>query len=221
MDARTASSGATATRVARTSWSPTRARVAASVRAAGRAGWRTSPHRWWTGFCRTSPSVSGSSPCRNHPHSTSRRDAMSGTTLRITLPAHPWCGYEAMVLGPRGCGCVWAELPDGRTCHLPLTWTDRCPRAAPLYRGTHPVRLSPSALPALAAWVAARPVTPGKPPKVALPDCRADNRSSDGVDLALHGASGRPAAVAVVGQARSSRARRPGGRRRPRKRGVR
>ncbi len=73
--------------------------------------------------------------------------------MRITLPAHPWFGGEALVLGSRGPDAVRAELPDGRTCELPLVWTDRRPRPATLRVNAQPVRLAAQALHALAAWV--------------------------------------------------------------------
>jgi hypothetical protein len=102
-----------------------------------------------------------------------------------------------MVLGARGHDCVWAELPDGRTCHLALAWTDRCPRAAPLRTGVGPVRLAPDGLNALAAWVAART---REREKLARRADYAENRVNHGVgDIE---APGRAPADAVVGIAR-------------------
>jgi hypothetical protein len=99
------------------------------------------------------------------------------------------------VLGSRGRDYVWAELPDGRTCHLPLRWTDQVPRAAHCCVNGAPVRLDVQALQSLARWVGDRVQ------KLDLGD-RDDHKGRDGIDDSMRR---RDAAVAMVGKARASR----------------
>jgi len=122
-------------------------------------------------------------------------------TIRITLEVHPWFGREALVLGSRGDDAVWAELPDGRTCHLPIAWTDHRPRPAPLGLSGQPVRLDPTGALQLARWIAAR----RDRRKLDSPDPE-DQKARDGVAGARRAAS--PAAV--VGKAGAARAGRSG-----------
>jgi hypothetical protein len=110
---------------------------------------------------------------------------------------------EAMVLAARPHE-VRAELPDGRRCYLPLAWTDRLPRPTPTVVAGQSVRLTVTALRALAAWI----------------ETRLDDRKLDSPDLGTenggHGVDGRrAAAAAVVGKAGAPRA---GGARRDRRR---
>jgi hypothetical protein len=101
---------------------------------------------------------------------------------------------------------VRAELPDGRPCYLPLSWTDWRPRPAPLAWHDRPVRLTPEALLSLAAWVRGRVVTPkldaAPHQKLDIAD-REDQKREYGVgDQARR----RAASTAVVGKAGASSA---------------
>ena len=60
------------------------------------------------------------------------------------------------MVGERGADAVYAELPDGRGCYLPLAWTDRQPRLPPRFVDAKPVRLDLEGLRLLVKWVAAR-----------------------------------------------------------------
>src|SRR5207253_4212389 len=125
-------------------------------------------------------------------HTTKRTARTTSQTVRVTLAVHPWCGNELVILGPRG-SSIRGELPDGRTCDMPLAWTDWCPRPAPLAVNGKPVRLDPAALVALAAWIADRR-------KLDLAETE-DQKRPDGGEPARGDAS----ASAVVGEARASR----------------
>jgi hypothetical protein len=61
-----------------------------------------------------------------------------------------------MVVWARGDDTVYAELPDGRRCYLPLAWTDRRPRPPVPLVGGRAAKLSLVALRALSKWLAAR-----------------------------------------------------------------
>jgi hypothetical protein len=108
-----------------------------------------------------------------------------------------------MVVGARGDDAVYAELPDGRRCYLPLAWTDRRPRPPVQFVGGRPAKLSLAALRTLSRWLAARceklDIAPG----------RATEQKLDSVDRAIEKGcdelAERPAAVvAVVGKAGAS-----------------
>jgi hypothetical protein len=114
--------------------------------------------------------------------------------VRITLPVHPWCGQEVLVLAARGEREVHAELPDGRRCYLPLVWTDRHPRRVAEMVGGVPVRLTVTGVRSLAVWIS---------------DRRKDRQKLDSADRDAEKSHDeiveRPAAaVAVVGEARAS-----------------
>ena len=131
---------------------------------------------------------------------TKRSGWTTGQTVRVALRVHPWFGRKVVVLGPRG-ESIRAELPDGRTCFLPLAWTDWRPQLPPLSVNEQPVRLSPDGLRALAGWIRER--VPRQ--KLDLAD-REDQKRGDGVA----GEQGRvrAAAPAMVGKAGASGTRR-------------
>src|SRR5215831_1830255 len=110
---------------------------------------------------------------RRSIHTTERSGRKTYRTLRITLGVHPWCGRELVVVGSFG-DRVRAELPDGRACYFPLSWTDCRPRPEPLAFDDQPVRLAPEALLSLAAWtrkrVDGRKLDTGKRQKLAPAD---------------------------------------------------
>jgi hypothetical protein len=124
----------------------------------------------------------------------SLRSRTTGQTVRITLTVHPWFDQTALVLGSRSPSAVWAELPDGRTCHLPLRWTDQIPRPPPRIVDGRQVRLDVESLQLLARWVSDRV---GR--KLDLAD-RGDQKGGGGVEDPR-----RDAAPTVVGKARASR----------------
>jgi hypothetical protein len=128
-------------------------------------------------------------------HSTKRTARTTYQTVRVTLAVHPWFGHELVILGPRG-SSIRGELPDGRTCDMPLAWTDWRPRPAALALGGKPVRLEPAALMSLAAWVADRR-------KLDHAD-REDQKRPNGGESARSDAT----ASAVVGKAGAPRSRR-------------
>lgn len=125
--------------------------------------------------------------------------------MRVTLPVHPWCGQEVLVLAARGDHEVHVELPNGRRCYLPLIWTDRHPRReADVLRG-EPVRLTVAGLRPLAVFIASRKI-----------GCKKLDLADRDVEKSRNAPVKRPAAaVTVVGQACASGVERPdGGRRR-------
>jgi hypothetical protein len=155
---------------------------------------------------------------RNCKHTTARSARTTGLAVEITLSAHPWYRHQAMVVGTRGDDAVYAELPDGRRCYLPLAWTDRRPRPPVQFVGGRAAKLSLAALRALSKWLAAR---------CEKLDRAAHGRTSqklDSADRAVEKGQDelveRPAAVvAVVGKAgapRVERAARRKQRRQPR-----
>ena len=140
------------------------------------------------------PSHAGAS--HDTQHSTEKKVWQTGQTVRIDLRVHPWYGQCATVLGRHGQG-LRAELPDGRTCYLPLAWTDQRPRPSPLELNGQAVRLAPEALRSLAEWVHTR--ADRQKLDVADPE---DQKRGDGV---ADQARARAEAPPVVGQARASR----------------
>ena len=76
--------------------------------------------------------------------------------VTVTLRAHPRFGETVTVLAAYGRDGLWVEGQDGVGLHLPVSWTSLRPRPAPLEWRGQAVRLSPEALCALGAWVAAR-----------------------------------------------------------------
>jgi len=112
-----------------------------------------------------------------------------------------------MVVGTRGDDAVYAELPDGRRCYLPLAWTDRRPRPPVQFVGGRAAKLSLVGLRALSKWLAAR---------CEKLDVAADGRTSQKLDSADHAVEkGQdelverpPAVVAVVGKAGAPRVER-------------
>ena len=157
--------------------------------------------------------VSGCRQSQNQQQTTTARLRGSGTTVRITLPVHPLYGREIEVLGCLGRKGLLVELPSGRTCHLPLEWTDRQPRPVAMPRDRQPVRLTLPGVLALAAFTAARAE---RCQKIAE-----DNRmEQDGAhDVVARPTSGPAPTAAVVGQACSPRPGRAIGRRRRAARG--
>jgi hypothetical protein len=181
----------------------------------------------------TSPSISASpmgprawrsarhpSCSRRSKHTTERSGRKTHKSLRITLGVHPWFGQEVVVLGPFGEG-IWGELPDGRTCYLPLSWTDWRPRPDPLALRGQPVRLAPEALRSLAAWIRGRAevrkVDTAESRKLDMRDLEDQKRSYGDGDQAR----ARAASAAVVGKAGASGAGRARTRRRKQQRGKR
>jgi hypothetical protein len=140
---------------------------------------------------------------RSSNHTTERSGRKTYQTLRITLGIHPWCGREIVVLGSFG-DRVRAELPDGRACYLPLSWTDSRPRPEPLALHGQPVRLAPEALVSLTAWVRRRIDTRkldiAERRKLAIAD-REDQKRDHGVG---DQARARTAPAAVVGKVGAS-----------------
>ena len=149
----------------------------------------------------------------NYKHTTARSARTTGLAVEITLPAHPWYGHEAMVVGARGDDAVYAELPDGRRCYLPLAWTDRRPRPPVPVAGGRPVKLSLGALRALSKWLAARreKLDIGPDGETSQKLASADRAVEKGHDELVE----RPAAVvAVVGKAGAPRVERAARRKR-------
>ena len=146
---------------------------------------------------------------RRSKHTTERSGRKTYQTLRITLGVHPWCGREIVVLGSFG-DRVRAELPDGRPCYLPLSWTDFRPRPEPLAWRGRPVRLAPASLLALAAWIRGR-VNAQKldiddRQKLDLAD-REDQKRGHGVGDQARARAASAAVVGKVGASSSGRAR--------------
>lgn len=96
------------------------------------------------------------------------------------------------------------ELPDGRLCYLPLSWTDWKPRPAPLSCRGQPVRLAPEGLLSLTAWIRGRAGTriseAIKRRKLDIAN-QEDQKRKYGVG---DKARGRAAPAAVVGKAGAS-----------------
>jgi hypothetical protein len=140
---------------------------------------------------------------RSSKQTTKRSGRKTYQTLRITLGVHPWCGREIVVLGSFG-DRLRAELPDGRTCYVPLSWTDWRPRPEPLGWEGRPVRLAPEALRSLAIWirgrVAARELDSVARRKLDIAE-REDQKRDHGV---RDQARGRAASAAVVGKVGAS-----------------
>ena len=154
-------------------------------------------------------SVSRRASSRRSKHTTERSGRKTYQTLRITLGVHPWCGREIVVLGSFG-DRVRAELPDGRPCYLPLSWTDFRPRPEPLAWRGRPVRLAPASLLALAAWIRGR-VNAQKldiddRQKLDLAD-REDQKRGHGVGDQARARAASAAVVGKVGASSSGRAR--------------
>jgi hypothetical protein len=74
----------------------------------------------------------------------------------IRLPVHPLCGERVEIVARYGRHALRVEQPDGQLRLLPAAWTDLVPRPAALTVQGCPVRLAPSALRELTAWVGAR-----------------------------------------------------------------
>jgi hypothetical protein len=112
-----------------------------------------------------------------------------------------------MVVGERGDDAVYAELPDGRRCYLPLAWTDRRPRPPVPFVGGRAAKLSLAGLRALSKWLTARCE------KLDIAPDGATGQKLDFVDRAVEKGrdelAERPAAVVtVVGKASAPRAER-------------
>jgi hypothetical protein len=112
-----------------------------------------------------------------------------------------------MVVATRGEDAVYAELPDGRRCYLPLAWTDRRPRPPVRFVDGRAAKLSLVALRALSKWLAARreklDIAPDSETCQKL--ASADRAVEKGHDELVE----RPAAVvAVVGEAGAPRVER-------------
>jgi len=65
-------------------------------------------------------------------------------------------GEEVEVVARHGRHALKVEQPDGQVRLLPVAWTDLVPRPAALTVNGRPVRLAPTALRELSAWVAVR-----------------------------------------------------------------
>ena len=152
---------------------------------------------------------------RRSKHTTERSGRKTYQTLRITLGVHPWYGRDVVVLGSFG-DRVRAELPDGRPCYLPLSWTDDRPRLEPLASQGRPVRLAPVALLALATWIGgrvkARKSDIGEHQKLDLAD-REDQKRGHGVGDQARARAASAAVVGKVGASSSGRARQRGSQR--------
>ena len=131
---------------------------------------------------------------RSTKQNTKTKASSTGQTVRVALRVHPWFGEEVVVIGPRG-QSIRGAIPDGRTCDLPLAWTDWRPRAAPLEVNGCRVRLAPEGLVALAGWINARV----KRQKLDRTD-REDQKRGDGEQ-----GRARAATSAVVGKAGAPR----------------
>lgn len=149
------------------------------------------------------------SSSRSNKHTTKRLGRKTYQTLRITLGVHPWCGREIAVLASFG-DRVRTELPDGRPCYLPLSWTNWRPRPEPLAWQGRPVRLAPEALLSLATWIRGRvdgrKLDTTERQKLDLGD-REDQKRGHGVG---NQARGRAAPATVVGKAGASGSGRAG-----------
>jgi len=174
---------------------------------------RHQSNAWMAAVVPTGPrgrrSVGLRASSRRSKHTTERSGRKTYQTLRITLGVHPWCGREIVVLGSFG-DRVRAELPDGRPCYLPLSWTDFRPRPEPLAWRGRPVRLAPASLLALAAWIRGR-VNAQKldiddRQKLDLAD-REDQKRGHGVGDQARARAASAAVVGKVGASSSGRAR--------------
>jgi hypothetical protein len=146
---------------------------------------------------------------RSSKQTTKRSGRKTYQTLRITLGVHPWCGREIVVLGSFG-DQVRAELPDGRACYVPLSWTDWRPRPEPLGREGRPVRLAPEALRSLATWVRGRveasKLDSAEHQKLDIAELE-DQKRHHGVRDQARGRAASAAVVGKVGASSSGRAR--------------
>jgi hypothetical protein len=98
------------------------------------------------------------------------------------------CGEQVEVVARHGRHALRVEQTDGQVRLLPVAWTDLVPRRAALIVNGRPVRLAPTALRELSAWVAVR-IRHGPLEKLDSP--RPDARELKLDAAATDGAAGR------------------------------